>query len=253
MALIGVLVDQREPPAIQTQNYGAPSTVTLLDCGDLWATTDQGDLIICERKTPSDLLGSIEDGRIFEQMARCRERSPWAYLVVTGALAHSLDGHVVANGRVTRWRWRDVQGALLSMQEAGAGVVYCTDDAEFAATVQWLARRERVAEKVIQTRAATRVLTIGEQLLTALPGIGLQRAQALLCEFADNPAWALVWLTQPHAIGEVVGIGAGTKRNVRAALQMDDDQELCIAPLPGAYGEGVETVAPLESRLAVPG
>lgn len=248
MTLTAIFIDSREPSHIQSQAYGVPSsTVTLLDCGDVWATTDALDLLIIERKTPSDLLGSIEDGRVFEQIARCRERSQWVYLVITGTLAHSLDGYTIADERVTRWRWRDVQGALLSIQEAGAGIVYCTDDSEFAATVQWLGRRERVQEKAIRTRTAARVMTTGEQILTALPGIGLQRAQTLLDEFAGNPTWALVWLSQLGTVYEVAGIKDGTKHNVRTALQLEPGQELHITRSRKEYS------APPEASLVVHG
>lgn len=229
MGITALMLDGREPSTIQNLQWSVAAPITTLPCGDVWATTDATDLLIIERKTPMDLLGSIEDGRVFDQIARCRERSAWVYLVITGNLSPSADGKVIADGKVTRWRWRDVQGALLSIQEAGAGVVYCDGDSEFAETVQWLGRRDRSAEKPVMVKTATRVLTIGEQVLTSLPGIGLKRAQEILATL-PTPAYALAWLTWTGTwqSEDVAGIGDGTKRNIRAALGLIDGQELYI-------------------------
>ncbi len=223
-----VLVDSREPESIARQMFGAQSIVTTLDTGDVWITTDADELLIVERKAPGDLLGSIADGRLFQQVHAMREQTDWAYLVITGRFAPTAEGFVVCEGRETQWKWESLQGVLAEVQERGVTVWYAPSDAEFANTVQVIARRDRQRTKPVMPRVIAQKVAPDEQILLSLPGIGYERAKELVEVFAHVPALALVWLTDLHAIGDVSNIGKATKRNVRKALGMTDDMELCI-------------------------
>lgn len=223
------MVDTREPQHIQALRFGLEVVIPVaLDCGDLWASCDDGAMLVIERKTPNDLLASIKDGRLFQQCAAMRDKSVWAYVVVTGILTDSLDGHVVTNNRTTGWRWTDVMGALLTCQELGVAVTFCAGDEQYEDTVLRLARRERDGEKVLAPRTASRVLTPAEQILTSLPGIGLERAQRILEHWAGNPAHSLAWLTWLDTVLEIEGVGNGTKQQVRRALGLEPDQWLTV-------------------------
>jgi len=228
MTITGAFIDNREPQSITSLKFGGvPVAVLTLDCGDLWASTDDGELLIIERKTPTDLLGSIKDGRLFQQVAAMRERSKWSYLMVTGALAHTLDGHVITDNRTTGWRYDDVIGALLSVQEMGVAVINCQSDSHYEEAVIRLARRERGAEKVIAPRTQARILTQAEVVLTSLPGIGLERAGLLLGEFG-SAAYAIAWLTWLNTFAELSGIGDGTKYKVREALGLKAEEWIAV-------------------------
>lgn len=226
--LTGILIDNREPSHILNLKFGGvPSIRMQLDVADLWASTDDGEMLIIERKTPSDLLGSIKDGRLFSQVAAMRDKSKWCYLMVTGALTHTLDGHVITDNRTSGWRWDDVQGALLTCQEMGVSLVTCQSDSHYEEAVIRLARRERGAEKVIAPRTQARILTQAEVVLTSLPGIGLERAGLLLGEFG-SAAYAIAWLTWLDTWAEVSGIGDGTKHGVRRALGLNADEWIAV-------------------------
>lgn len=245
MPLTAVMLDSREPANITAMRFGgAPTVVTTLQSGDLWATTDDGTLLVVERKTPNDLLASIKDNRLFGQVTAMRERSAWVYVVITGVLSHTLDGKVIANERTTGWDWDSVQGALLTVQELGAGVVMCRGDEWYEDAVLRLARRDHSKEKAIQPRTQGHILSGAEQILTSLPGIGLERAQRLLNYF-DNAAHALAWLTWMGTFAEVEGIGDGTKRQVRRALGLSDDQWLTVF-----YEEAAEYAARIAAEKA---
>lgn len=211
---------------------GAPRIVTKLDHGDIWATTDNNDMVCIERKTPSDLLNSIKDNHIFRQVAGMRTHTPWAYVVVTGTLTATAAGKVIADERVTGWDWNAVQGALIDIQEMGVRVVYCLNSAEYEPTVLRLCGRERGKEKVIEPTAQPRIMSPGETLLCSLPGIGWDRAQALLTEFENRPAYALAWLTWFgfQSDVQIAGIGKGVKTNVRRALGLGDTDVLEVLP-----------------------
>jgi ERCC4-type nuclease len=223
------MLDSREPTHIQALRFGGvPTVVATLEDGDLWASTADGAMLVVERKTPSDLLSSIKDGRLFQQAAAMRQRSQWAYLAVTGVLTDSMDGKVVTANRTTGWRWEDVQGALLTVQELGVMVVHCRGDEEYEEAILRLARRERTAEKPLQPRTNGRVLSPAEVVLTSLPGIGLERAQTLLAEWDNRAGYALAWLTWLDTWHEIASIGNGTKANVRRALGLGPEEWLAV-------------------------
>lgn len=227
--LTGAFIDSREPEHIQKLKFGGvPCVVTALDCGDLWASCSDGELLVIERKTTADLLASISDGRIFQQALKMRERSPWAYVVVTGYLQPTHDGKTFVQGKATGWNWDAVQGALLDIQETGVQVLYIEHDNGFEAAVCRLAKRSRAGRVLNNTARPARVMTAGETLLTGLPGIGLERAQDLLSGFDGNPAQALAWLTWEGTFGEVAGIGNGIKAGVRRALGLKPHESLTV-------------------------
>jgi ERCC4-type nuclease len=226
--ITGIFVDSREPPNIQKLDFGgAPKIITSLDAGDLWVSTSDKCWLVVERKTPDDLLNSIADGRLLPQVGGMRRRSQWCYLVVTGLLTPTFDGKTVTDHRTTGWDWNSVQGALLSVQEMGVAVVTCLGDSDYEPTICRLAHRQR-GEHVLEPRLPARFLTPGEQILTSLPGIGLERAQTLLAEFHNETAQALCWLTWTSTFHEVAGIGDKTKGKVREALGLSADAWLTI-------------------------
>lgn len=226
--LTAAVCDSREPEHIQKLTFGGiPTVVAPLEAGDLWASCTDGELLVIERKTTSDLLGSIADQRLFQQALRMRERSQWAYLVVTGFLQPTHDGKTFVQGKATGWDWNAVQGALLDVQETGVQIVYCEHDNSYEATVQRLANRSRAGRVLMNTARPSRVMTAGETILTSLPGIGLERAQAILEEF-QTPAQALAWITWPDTVVEIAGIGNGIKGNVRRALGLSQSESLTV-------------------------
>lgn len=226
--LTSVMIDNREPQSIQSLKFGGVPCVRLqLECGDLWASTDDGEMLIIERKTVSDLLSSIKDGRLFQQVTAIRAKSKWGYLMVTGALTHSLDGHVITENRTTGWRFDDVAGALLTVQELGVSLIHCQSDSHYEDAIIRLARRDRKATKPIEPRTQAHVLTDAEKILTSLPGIGLERAGLLLGEFG-SAAYAIAWLTWLNTWAEISGIGDGTKNNVRRALGLKGEEWIAI-------------------------
>ncbi len=244
MGLVSVVIDKREPEYVQQLTFGGvPTSVDMIEGADLIAVCDDGACIAVERKTPSDLLGSLKDDRLFPQMSRLRTLTPWAYLVITGKLQPGQNGRCWADLRETLWSYWSVEAALLSCQEVGVGVVRIGSEPEYEQTIIRLASRDRSNIRV----QAARDLTLagdGEMILAGLPGIGPERAKALL-EYCGTPAWALTHLTGPGLHDRVPGIGEATKRRVRIALGLDEATELAVVnregyPVPIAQREEVK-------------
>jgi len=223
--ITSIMIDNREPNHIQRADYGCPSVVTVLDSGDVWASCGDSKLLVVERKTPTDLLHSIADNRLFHQCARMKDVSPWCYVVITGQIGVNGSGYAMADGEQTQWRYDAVQGALLSMQEIGVGVLYARGDADFPAAIQRLGKRNRETLRVHPQRG-TEFWSHGEAALLALPGIGEDRIAAVL-KHTGTPAWALSWLTVMSENG-VPGIGPGVKKAIRQALKLKENEEIHV-------------------------
>jgi ERCC4-type nuclease len=206
------------------------TAVTQLQAGDLWITATDGALLLVERKTASDLLASIADGRLFDQVAAMREVSQWCYVVIQGVPAPTPTGKVGLYGGldVTNWNWNAVQGALQSAQEAGAVIVYLPDDRlEFERFIIRLAERDRGAMRTKALRQPD-LLHPGMIALTGLPGIGLDRAKSLL-EALSSAAWALDFLTdEDWQSDKIAGFGNGIKTGVREALGLQPGMKLAV-------------------------
>lgn len=227
----GVLIDQREPAWVQNLRFGdAPTAVTMLDCGDLHAACADGVVLVIERKTPEDLLASIGDGRLFNQAASMAATSPWSYVVITGIIQPGLNGKTLMAYAETGWDYAAVQGALVTVQELGVKVVFAANESDFAACVMRLAKRGR-GQVAIKPARQAQLLSPGAQVLSSLPGIGLDRALDLLKQF-PNAAYALAYLTAPDWPGEhITGIGNGVRAGVRRALGLEDNLKLDLAPI----------------------
>ena len=227
MAATAIFIDQREPQWVQSLRFGGVSrAVTMLDYGDLWASTDDGAMVCIERKTVDDLLNSIADERLWHQLAGIREQSPWSYLVICGAMSANAAGLVISERGATGWNWASLQGALVQAQELGVCVVHVPTDAEYEAAVLRLCNRAHTAEVVLRPPRRAAILSAGEQILASLPGIGLEKAQHL-ASLWGSAARALAWLSDDRAEGErVAGIGGVTKRRIRSALGLSDNAYL---------------------------
>lgn len=254
MAINSVMIDSREPARIQKLTFGGvPTVVTALDAGDVLVATGDSAMLSIERKTPTDLLGTIKAGRLFPQITRMIDLTPWRYLVIEGDWRRSTHGRVEvrrgawAQWDETGWQWSAVQGALLTAQEMGVYVIQC-GDGQFEDAVIRLAKRSR-GEKTVAPPRLPNVLSNGEAIIAGLPGIGMDRMGAVL-DHCGTPAWALTWLTDLNSDG-IDGVSYGIKRAVRNALGLSDG--LLLHVIADGNGEYPITLQfPVETRLGVP-
>jgi len=246
MAAASIMIDQREPEWVRKLTFGEDIAVavTLLDVGDVLVATDSGDLLAVERKTASDFLNTLRDERLFPQLARMRELTPWCYLALCGTLHPAVGGKCFCNGVETGWNWSSVAGALLTVQEIGVHILHVPSDAEFEAAIVRLANRDRGALRVQPPRGAAMV-SDAEAILTALPGIGPEKAQSLLA-YCGSPAWALTYLANDSWQGPTApGLGEGTRRRIRKALELPEWAALSVVV------KDTDEVAKFEKEKAV--
>ncbi len=161
-----------------------------------------GEVVTIERKTPRDLLDSIKDGRLFNQVADMVAKTRWAYVIIEGGfleVAGTVAGSRAVGeynypvvydefGESTAWSWESVQGALLTVQDMGAGVV-C--DSDFHGGVKRLVNRSRGDVKIAPRRHSY-TFSPHEAFYMAFDGIGSKKAIDLARTFpflGDGIAW----------------------------------------------------------------
>lgn len=231
--ITSVMIDSKEPPRIKAMTFGGvPVHVTSLEVGDVWATTDDGHILIIERKTPEDLLGSLKDGRLFQQagaMAEKRIQDPtfFPYFVISGYLPCSKNGKVVTDRGETGWNYNAVESALLSIQEMGVPVIFYSGG--FEDCVCRLGERKRDPETVIYPSRPPRLLGDGAAVLLSLPGIGPQMLNRIWEASGGSVAQALYLLTNPDAPSE---IPQGTRNRIRKVLGLEKQEQFGLAFTP---------------------
>jgi hypothetical protein len=172
-----------------------------------------------------DLIGlfhSLRNDELLPRLASVKARWPWAYLVI-GIVLSEVNGKTRNNrGEGSGWSWDAVQGALLSVQEMGVGVIQIPHADGLAVTVERLAKRSRAPERVKPLRD-TLFYEPREEVLLSLPGVGEQRMDLLLQQ-CGTVAAALQALTDDAVT--LAGIGPETRAAVRAVLGLPDGQAL---------------------------
>lgn len=219
-----VMIDQREPEHVKNLRFdNAPVAVTLLPAGDIWVATSDNAMLCIERKTPDDFLNSLRDDRVFAQCIALREHTPWAYLLITGPFLRGADNRVITS-RVTGWNYNAVQGALLTIQEIGVGVMHAAGEHDLENAVIRLANRKRDTVRIPPTRM-THTLSDAEAVIASLPGIGVERLDIInsvwpLNEYAYMALCALT--DYDPAAWDLPTIGESTVRRIRKVLGLPD-------------------------------
>lgn len=94
-------IDDREPEQLRLFAAEAvkpnPSKVQRLWSGDYMMLDKDGCALAIERKTWGDFLGSVGDGRVFNQLVRMREHYHYSVLVLEGPLIVTREGETVKN------------------------------------------------------------------------------------------------------------------------------------------------------------
>ena len=214
MNTIKVIADNREYRsgiASLLKSRGVDVEEQRLSVGDY--LVDNSWLI--ERKTLTDLASSIIDGRLFDQCSRLA-RSPYRSILLLEGSSHELKRRNI--------RREAIQGALVSVSLfMNVQILRSLSPEESASLLLTIARQQhqllRFGRKVKQRYPACK----GQgkyrkqlQILQSLPGIGAERAQALLQSFGSVEK---VLTATEAELSEVDGIGSKTATKMRWVLE----------------------------------
>lgn len=141
------------------------------------------DRVGIERKNVNDFLGSVKDGRLFNQVRAMVDIYERPVLILEGQVSKAL--------RRSAMKPAAVYGALSSIAlDYGVSIIPTEDTDGTAVLLKRLAYREQVEDnRIIQLRAVDRSLPLNKQqlfLLSGFPQIGIASAEDLLEKF-DTP------------------------------------------------------------------
>jgi hypothetical protein len=190
------------------------------DCTCLAACAD-GQLLAVLHLPAHNLVTGIRQDTLFTRIASLKQRSPWAYLLVSGQMEPMKNGMTRVDGADTKWAWSAVQGALATVQELGVVVVLIPDEGDVGPAVERLAKRDRGAKRLAPAREIE-IFSPAEAILLALPGIGEKHMLQILGFVGGSAADALMALTAADV--DIPGIGPKTRQAVREALGLKPDE-----------------------------
>ncbi len=220
-----MLVAPTEPPALKKIG-----TVSMrpedFGCDLLFAA--RGKWFGIQRKEFKDLLASMRDGRLAQQVAMMAGLEQ-AMVVVEGwsGVQWTGDGVLVDGyAKVTRAQLR---GLLWSVRDRGIWVDHTRDLADTIALVgEWEQWCRKDGHKSLSTRPGP-VNTWGkatnrdwqEHLLQGLPGVGVELAGRIL----DEVGMPLQWRVERDELLKVQGLGKGKVEKMMAAVPERETEE----------------------------
>lgn len=240
--LVQMLIDGRSMTTAAKNSIYAPEGVPMLMVDDpLAAPLTAGNvMLLVADQPPITIVGwsitalqftrELKNGTLLANCANLHKTSSWSYLLISGTIVPSPDAiKCEVNGQSSNLEWRAVQGALLTIAEIGVQVVWIGLDKRLGETLLWIADRDRSTKK-LQPARETLFATPAEQILTALPGIGPERADALLRSVGGDLTLALNALTDPDR--EAPGIPKSVREDARKVFGLPDDCVLgAVAPM----------------------
>ena len=211
---IHVAADYREYtsklPELLEKTENTIVTKTHLPLGDYLVN----DCFLIERKTLPDLVASIKNGRLFSQMLRLAHAGKKCALLLEGT---TID--LAGSGM----RREAIQGALIYITlRLEIPVLRAKDAEESAKMIRYAAQQlDPLDHKKIVVKRYRPVRLKGKQkkqlyLLQGLPGVGPERAKALLDQFGSVEN---IIQASEKELQTVPGIGKYTARHIRWVLE----------------------------------
>ena len=146
--------------------------------------------VVVQRKTIEDLVSSVGDGRLAEQVAKM-QKADFPVIVIEGPMDWTASGHLITNGwgqEIDKNRWIRLG---MSIAQAGVMIFYTRDLKE---TIEFVEVVARWSDAEDHSSLAPRGSKVGgrwgekrkhhyqEAMLTTLPGVGNTLARAIIDE-----------------------------------------------------------------------
>lgn len=218
-----ILIDVHEPIAIldELSKLGSKGQKLPLKTGDYYFFSHDAKKVLIERKTVTDLLNSLKDGSLQNQVERLVLESDYPFLLIEGYWTSTRDNFIKHTAGTSGWDWVKVQMYLTTIQLSGVYILYTTNHKTTAATVLGLYKYFQKKEHTSLSRA--RVLSIFPKdinarrvkFLSVIPGIGPEIAKRILDRFTGPANAILAWDEDLLAIR---GIGDITLREWKSFL-----------------------------------
>lgn len=218
------LVSPAEPPSIKilgktndlVETYGADI---------LWGNQTIGGWVGVQRKYFTDLLASVEDGRLQREVAQLT-RCKMAFMAVEGRPHWTVDGKL-NDKYLGRWDRDSYRSLLRSVQMKGVYVEFTDDEEDTIGYVRslakWIAKGEHHAldrrpkpgpdKWGHRSNRATQL-----HILQGIDDLGVVHAGEILDHCGELP---LRWTISEREMLSIRGIGKGTVKKMTTAIALD--------------------------------
>jgi len=196
-----VVAELRKLCAVQTKR---------LEVADFLLSDD----VAVEKKTISDFLQSLIDGRLFSQLAAMKDNFEKPLLIIEGGDGLFLRRAIHPNA---------IRGALAAIAlDYGVPIIWTADEEDTAATLFVIAKREQLERKrSVSIRGKRKVWPLSYQqkfLVAGLPSVSTVLAERLLRKFKTP---ARVFAASELALTKVEGIGEEKAKRIREILESE--------------------------------
>ncbi|TAJ44472.1 DEAD/DEAH box helicase [Methanofollis fontis] len=205
-----IVVDDRETAsrvAETLSDMGVQITLARLDVGDYAI----GDRIVVERKSVQDFADTLVDRDLLGQVRHLAAAAPRPVLIIEG------DGDLYAARDIHP---NAIRGTLAAITvDMGVALLWTRTAEETAEMLAVLARREemeRGERKLLPKKSAAPVGEQQENIIAAIPEVGLKGARALLSHFGTVQA---VIDAEKEDLMQVAGIGEKTAGTIEAIVR----------------------------------
>lgn len=170
-----IIADYREKEVIENlKNIGAHVNEMNLEIGDFICS---GDGIAIERKTHSDFVSSIIDGRIFEQVRTLKENYEKPVIIVEGFSNREMNDNAL----------KATIASLIT--KFNVSFVNTKNILDTARMIYWLAKKEQEDDNILlgfkQGKKPKEMKRLQEFILSGIPGISNVLARRLLENFGN--------------------------------------------------------------------
>jgi ERCC4-type nuclease len=198
-----VICDYREKEVIDSlKNLGAIVNDQALDVGDFICS----ERACIERKAYSDFVGSIIDGRIFEQVANLKENFAVPVVIIEGYSYNRISDNAL-------------KAAIASLLvNYGVSLIASKNPADTAKIIFWIAKKEQAAGKELVIKFGRKpkdLKRLKESMVGGLPGVSVVLARRLLEKFGSVEK---VFAASESELQSVEGIGEKLAKKIKNTL-----------------------------------
>ena len=209
-----IIVDTRETQSAVVRQLALKEIEVVLK------TLSVGDYILSEnvgveRKTDSDFVDSLKDGRLFNELHNLSQNFIIPILILEGNPISQLGYSKSA-----------ILGALASIViNMRINVMYTDSPNNTADLLEALMKKvhqDKQSTKKVYTKKTSTEAEAQEQIISGIPGINLYRAQELLSAFSSVEN---VFNADAEDLEKVAGIGKKTAKKIREIVEFDYNKE----------------------------
>jgi Fanconi anemia group M protein len=199
-----IISDYREREVAKIlENLGAKVNTMNLSIGDFVLS----EKVCVERKTHSDFVSSIIDGRIFEQAKNLKENFEKPIMIIEGFSNREINENAL-------------KGALASLLiDFGISIINTLNTLDTAKTIYWLAKKEQREKKECIAfkvgKKPVEIKKLQEKIVSSLPGVSNVISKRLLEEFCTIEK---IFTAKENELQKVKGIGKKLAKKIRKIL-----------------------------------